>query len=59
MIPRDKILIETDCPWCDIRPSHAGYKFIKGENKTIQMCKKEKWVHTCMVKSRNEPCNIR
>lgn len=23
-IPNDKILIETDCPWCSIRNSHAG-----------------------------------
>lgn len=23
-IPNDKILVETDCPWCAIRPSHAG-----------------------------------
>lgn len=23
-IPLDKILLETDCPWCGVRPSHAG-----------------------------------
>lgn len=23
-IPNEKILIETDCPWCAIRPSHSG-----------------------------------
>lgn len=23
-LPNDKILIETDCPWCSIRNSHAG-----------------------------------
>lgn len=26
-IPNERILVETDCPWCAIRPSHAG-KFI-------------------------------
>lgn len=27
-IPLDKIMIETDGPWCEIRPSHAGYKHL-------------------------------
>lgn len=26
-IPNDKIMIETDSPWCEIRPSHAS-KFV-------------------------------
>lgn len=25
-IPNERILVETDCPWCAIRPSHAGKK---------------------------------
>lgn len=27
-IPINRLLIETDAPWCEIRKSHAGYKFI-------------------------------
>ncbi|KAI5967758.1 pi038 [Candida margitis] len=27
-IPVDKLMIETDAPWCEIRKSHASYKFI-------------------------------
>lgn len=57
-IPNDKILIETDCPWCEIRPSHAGYKHISKENQVIPSVKKKKWKMDCMVKSRNEPVNI-
>ena len=28
MIPIDKLMIETDAPWCEIRKSHAGYKYL-------------------------------
>lgn len=57
-LPRDKILLETDCPWCEIRPSHAGYKFIEKDNIPASV-KKEKWTEDLMVKGRNEPTNIR
>ncbi|XKL64302.1 hypothetical protein PGB90_004388 [Kerria lacca] len=55
LIPENKLLIETDCPWCEIRPSHAGSKYIKTR---FPSSKKEKWRDSCLVKSRNEPCNI-
>lgn len=58
-LPSDKILVETDCPWCDIRPTHAGYKYISEENKIFPSTKKEKWKIDHMIKSRNEPINIR
>ncbi len=28
-VPLDRLLLETDCPWCEIRPSHAG-KLLRG-----------------------------
>lgn len=28
LIPTSKLMIETDAPWCEIRKSHASYKFI-------------------------------
>lgn len=28
MIPKEKLMIETDAPWCEIRKSHESYKFI-------------------------------
>ncbi|KAL0279624.1 UNVERIFIED_CONTAM: hypothetical protein PYX00_001139 [Menopon gallinae] len=54
-LPNEKVLIETDSPWCEVRPTHAGYKFIDTKFDSV---KKEKWDPNKMVKGRNEPCNI-
>ncbi|XP_017778940.1 PREDICTED: putative deoxyribonuclease TATDN1 [Nicrophorus vespilloides] len=56
-LPINKIMIETDCPWCEIRPSHAGYQLIPKDSQMVSV-KKEKWREDAMVKSRNEPANI-
>ena len=54
-LPSNKILIETDCPWCEIRPTHAGFKYVKTKFPAV---KKEKWESGKMVKGRNEPSNL-
>ncbi|KAF2070276.1 hypothetical protein CYY_008408 [Polysphondylium violaceum] len=54
-IPLDKLMIETDAPWCDIRKTHPSHKYIKTDFPTV---KKEKFKSGSMVQSRNEPCNI-
>ncbi|KAM5507411.1 hypothetical protein McanMca71_001564 [Microsporum canis] len=55
-MPLDRIQIETDGPWCEIRPSHASYKHVK--STLPKSYKKEKWQKGCMVKGRNEPVAI-
>ncbi|KAL9032819.1 MAG: hypothetical protein Q9214_007797 [Letrouitia sp. 1 TL-2023] len=58
-IPLEKMMLETDGPWCEIRASHAGFGFLKGgsEEKWASV-KKERWEKGKMVKGRNEPCMI-
>lgn len=55
-IPLDRIMIETDAPYCDIRPTHASYKFVNTQFK--DKVKKEKMKKGLICKDRNEPCLI-
>ena len=55
-IPEDRLLLETDSPYCDVRPSHAG----KAHVKSTRLAKdKKKYDQNMLVKGRNEPCNIK
>jgi TatD DNase family protein len=57
-IPIEKLMIETDAPWCEIRPSHESFKYLKSCDNNyyqFQTKKKEKWQSNTHVKSRNEP----
>ncbi|CAF0823045.1 unnamed protein product [Adineta steineri] len=56
-IPLNKILVETDAPWCGIKQSHASYSHMNTQF-TSELVKKEKWIAGKMVKDRNEPCTI-
>lgn len=53
-IPSDKLMIETDCPWCEIKQSHAGYKHVKS---FLTKSKNATDPKLC-VKNRNEPMNL-
>ncbi|KAG9445275.1 hypothetical protein H6P81_016615 [Aristolochia fimbriata] len=55
-IPIERMMIETDSPYCEIRKTHAGNKFV---NSLWPSTKKEKYDDGCTVKGRNEPCNVR
>ncbi|RCH91338.1 TatD DNase [Rhizopus azygosporus] len=63
-IPEDKLVIETDAPWCDIRPTHASFKHLQNVPKEEMALysppskKKERFEMGYMVKSRNEPCTV-
>lgn len=58
-IPLDNIILETDCPWCDIRPTHASFEHLRTTFRT----KKEKQYNRVLakdfcVKNRTEPCHV-
>lgn len=54
-IPAERLLLETDSPYCDVRPSHAGKQYV---STTHQAKDKKKYDPGVLVKGRNEPCNI-
>jgi TatD DNase family protein len=57
-IPLERLQIETDGPWCEMRPSHASAKYLKDAPPLPKSVKKERFAKGCMVKGRNEPCAI-
>jgi TatD DNase family protein len=54
-IPLDRLMLETDAPWCGLRASHASDQLVKSK---VAAKDKKKWDPECQVKGRNEPCNI-
>eukprot|EP01039_Chlorochromonas_danica_P004489 gene4489-4919_t len=54
-IPEELLLLETDAPWCTIKNSHAGSRFITTK---FPLVKKEKFEIGCMIRDRNEPCTM-
>ncbi|KAK0565256.1 hypothetical protein OC861_003869 [Tilletia horrida] len=66
-LPLDRLMLETDAPWCDIRQTHASnvhlqaWKDAHPDQATLAFpptTKKEKYKDTAMVKGRNEPCSL-
>lgn len=57
-IPLGRLQIETDGPWCEMRPSHASAKYKDAAPRLPKSVKKEKWEKSFMVKGRNEPATI-
>jgi TatD DNase family protein len=57
-IPLDRIMLETDCPYCDIRNSHAGSQHVKTVFPRKAKDKYDPEGEFSVVRDRNEPCTI-
>ena len=57
-IPLNRLQLETDGPWCEMRASHASFKHRTAAPTLPKSVKKEKWERGMMVKGRNEPIGI-
>lgn len=73
-VPLDRLMLETDGPWCEIRPSHASAKLLakivkEGVSKNFgglggqvpelpKAKKKERWEKGARIAGRNEPVAI-
>lgn len=55
-IPLDRLLLETDAPWCGIKNTHPGAALREIEFPNLK--KKEKYIDGHLVKDRNEPCML-
>ncbi|KAL3915231.1 MAG: hypothetical protein SGARI_008226, partial [Bacillariaceae sp.] len=54
-LPLSRILLETDCPYCEIKATHAGFHYIK---TSFEKKADKKFVAGLGVKGRSEPNQI-
>jgi len=52
-IPLERLMLETDAPWCEIRPTHASAKYVQTQKPMAK--KPDKFVWGTGVKGRCEP----
>jgi TatD DNase family protein len=57
-IPLDRLMLETDAPWCSVTTSHASYKHLPKDLVVVEKVKPEKFVEGKGVKGRNEPADV-
>ena len=54
-LPLNRLLLETDAPWCDLRPSHASAAYAPPPLRAVD---RKKWTPGAIVKNRNEPARV-
>ena len=54
-LPLNRLLLETDAPWCDLRPSHASATHAPPPPRAVD---RKKWNPGAIVKNRNEPARV-
>lgn len=64
-VPVERLLLETDAPWCDIRRTHDSFKYLSGYESPYRSVKRDKLTKVSQedrfkttVKGRNEPCTM-
>lgn len=55
-IPLNRLMLETDSPYCEIKATHACVSSVK---TTFSSKKKDKYDESCIVKGRCEPCQLK
>ena len=59
-LPIERIMIESDAPWCEMRPTHASAPFLSDFSWSIgRAVNKEKYQESLPVRGRNEPSESR
>lgn len=58
-LPVDRLMVETDSPWCGIKPSHASFKHVKSVFPAVKAEKYDAGAKELMtVKDRSEPLHL-
>ncbi|KAG5475334.1 hypothetical protein LSCM1_03447 [Leishmania martiniquensis] len=55
-IPVDRLMFETDAPWCDIRPNDYGAQFVRTTFTTTK--RRRPFEMGACLERRNEPCHL-